>query len=88
MERRNRALESFKEFLYIDSLDGKDKADRLNNWISSYIIDNEPFYLYLTKEQQQLLSELYHKNILFLKNYNMQVKNDMDNIANMRKFIH
>ncbi len=90
MERRNRAVEALKRLKYIDSLDDEQRALLLEEWVNKYINDLEqkPFYTDLTYPQAVELSELYHKNISFLKKHTVYIKESMDSLKKERKFFN
>ena len=69
MERGNRAIKALQELQYLDSLEDERRALLLEKWVQRYVIDKEePFYNSLAESQKIQLSELYFKNISFLKN--------------------
>ena len=86
MERRNRSLKALKELIYIDSLDAHQKAPSLQRWSNKYLDKDiqQSFDLELTDLQK--LSELFYKNINFLKNYKSEIKVQMQGSKNMKKF--
>jgi len=88
MERRNRSIEAFNKLLYIDSLDSEKKAVQLELWVADYLSSNLDFYKDLKEIELLQLSELYFKNISFLKSFRKQLKIDMEYISKQRKFLN
>ncbi len=86
MERRNRSLKALEELIYIDSLDDNQKAQLLKNWSEKYLNEDilESFSLELIELQK--LSELFFKNINFLKRYRADLKIDLDKSKVIKKF--
>jgi len=87
MERRNRSLKALKELIYIDSLDSDLKAQSLEKWVEEYLSKSsiEEFDLELSNLQK--LSELFYKNINFLKQHNKDMKHQIDNYKKIREFL-
>ncbi len=85
MERRDWSLKAYQELVYIDSLDDEEKAPLLLKWGEQYISDNE---FELTLEELIALSELFYKNINFLKTYKDNLKKQIDNHQNIKKFLN
>ncbi|MCK5110872.1 MAG: hypothetical protein KAQ94_05070 [Arcobacteraceae bacterium] len=86
MERRNRSLKALEELTYIDSLDDNQKAPALQRWSEKYLdVDiSESFDLELLDLQK--LSELFYKNINFLKEYRVNIKKELDKGKDIKKF--
>ncbi len=88
MERRNRSLEALESLTYVDSLDDHQRAPALLRWMSKYIA-NENISDCINLEQDSLkkLSELFYKNINFLKTYREKIKQQLDQGEQIKKFI-
>lgn len=88
MERRDRSLKALKELQFLDSLDDQERADGLVRWGTKYI-SNEEESLDFDLEIQDLerLSELYYKNLQFLKNYKNQMQDQMRKNRKMQTFL-
>ena len=87
MERRNRSLKSLSELIYIDSLDDDIKAQRLEKWVEKYLRDNNIADFDLELKDLNTLSELFYKNIAFLKNHRNDMKKAIDNHKKIREFL-
>ena len=74
MERRDWSLKALKSLQYIDSLDSEQRASSLQKWVEDYLVNHqiEDFQLELIELEQ--LSELFYKNISFLKEYKKEKK--------------
>jgi len=88
VERRNRSLKALEELIYIDSLDDYDKASSLSRWSEKYLKEDIQKSFDLELPQLRQLSELFFKNINFLKNHRIEIKKQLDNSKNIRKFFY
>ncbi|RXJ56379.1 hypothetical protein [Candidatus Marinarcus aquaticus] len=88
MERRDWSLKALKELQFLDSLDDQERADGLVRWGTKYI-SNEDESLDFDLEIQDLerLSELYYKNLQFLKNYKNKMQDQMRKNRKMQTFL-
>ena len=87
MERRNWSLEAFLKLNHIDSLDDYDRAYSLQLWTSEYMSDDFLSKLDLEVEELKLFSELFYKNILFLKKHKQSVYTELNQNKNIKKFL-
>ncbi len=87
MERRNRSLRALEELIYIDSLDSYDKANSLINWYNKYLKDSDITNFDLELKNLEWLLELFYKNINFLKEHRIKIKQDIIENAKMQKFL-
>jgi len=87
MERRNRSIEALQELRYIDSLDPEQRAESLRNRVEVNLsqMSIEDFDLELTDLNN--LSELFYKNISFLKQHRKDMKHQIDNHKKIREFL-
>jgi len=85
MERRNRSLKALKELQYIDTLDDDLRAQSLQKWVELHITTNEEFDLEL--KEKKVLSELFYKNITFMKTHRKNMKDEIDNHKKIREFL-
>lgn len=87
MERRNRSLKALEELTYVDSLDDSQKAASLQRWSEKYLtLDmNDSFDLEMVDLRK--LSELFYKNINFLKDYRKDLKKEIDKGRDIKKFL-
>ncbi|RXJ95055.1 hypothetical protein CRV00_04685 [Malaciobacter molluscorum] len=86
MERRNWSLEALSELRYIDSLDSYNKARQLVVWNNKYLFSNEITDFDLELKDLQDLSELFFKNIKFLKEYKEITKKELDKLVKLKEF--
>lgn len=87
MERRNWSLKIYNKLIYIDSLDNEKKASALKLWVDNYLDNKFLDRLDLTSDELSILSELFYKNINFLKQNNQSISNELKQIENIKKFI-
>jgi hypothetical protein len=85
MERRNRSLKALEELLYIDSLDEYEKAPALVKWSDKYLQEDIQSSFDLELPHLQQLSELFYKNIDFLKSHRLDIKKQLDNSRDIKK---
>ena len=87
MERRSRSLEALDSLKYIDTLDSDLKVKLLLDWSSKYL-NNTPIEEYdLELDDLKKLSELFFKNISFLKNYSTSMKLEINSKHKIKKFL-
>lgn len=87
MERRNWSLKALEELIYIDSLDSFEKADSLIRWNKEYLSENTISDFDLELYDLKRLSELFFKNINFLKNHKEDTRKELVNLQKMKKFL-
>lgn len=87
MERRNRSLEALKELRYVDSLDDDLRAHSLDLWYKKYLTGHsiEDFDLELPELKE--LSELFYKNILFLKQHTNTIQSLIKDQTKIKEFL-
>ena len=88
MERRNRSLKALEEFKYLDSLEGEEKAQRIQVWVLKYITDTPIEDFDLTIEELKTLEELFFKNINFLKKHQNSIKKELDENKKIQEFLN
>jgi len=86
MERRNRSLEALKKLYYIDSLDEYNKALELEKWVIKYLDGTFEEEFDLELNDLQKLSELFYKNISFLKHHTSKLKQELKDHDQIKKF--
>ncbi|RXJ87690.1 hypothetical protein [Arcobacter sp. CECT 8985] len=86
MERRNWSLEALSELRYIDSLDSYDRAQQLIYWNNKYLTSNEITDFDLELKDLEELSELFFKNINFLKKYKEIARKELNNVVKLKEF--
>lgn len=87
MERRNWSLEVLNKLVYIDSLDDEGRAMALEKWTDNYVNDTFLDDIDLERDEFETLSELFYKNIEFLKKYNKNIKKELNHNKNIKKFL-
>ena len=86
MERRNWSLEAFNNLNYIDSLDPYDRGYSLQLWVSKYMTEDFLEKLDLNTNELKLFSELFYKNIAFLKEHKVNISAELNKNKNIKKF--
>ena len=87
MERRNWSLKALKSLQYIDSLDAEQRASFLQKWVEDYLIDTHIENFNLELKDLETLSELFYKNIAFLKKHRENMKTQIDEHKKIREFL-
>ena len=88
MERRNRSIEALAELRYIDSLNDDRRASQLLKWVQKYISEKDiSKCIDLELKGLEQLSELFYKNINFLKSYREQLKKDISQTKKIKAFL-
>jgi len=87
MERRNRSVEALNNLKYIDSLDDDFRAESLQEWVEKYLEDSQIEDFDLELNDLNCLSELFYKNINFLKQHRVNMKSSIDNHKKIREFL-
>jgi len=87
MERRNRSLEALGQLKYLDSLESEQRADSLQKWVVKYLNESKIEDFDLVVEDLQSLSELFYRNISFLKQHRQNMKCEIDNHKKIREFL-
>jgi len=87
MERRNWSLKALSDLRYLDSLESELKAESLKAWVELYLNENTIEDFDLNINDLNSLSELFYKNISFLKNHRKDMKKQIDNHKKIREFL-
>ena len=87
MERRNWSIKALKSLQYIDSLDAELRASSLQKWVEDYLVDNHIEDFNLELRDLENLSELFYKNISFLKQHREEMKTQIDEHKKIREFL-
>jgi len=87
VERRNWSIKALKSLQYIDSLDAELRASSLQKWVEDYLVDNHIEDFNLELKDLENLSELFYKNISFLKQYREEMKTQIDEHKKIREFL-
>lgn len=87
MERRNRSIKALKSLQYIDSLDSEQRASSLQKWVENYLVDSQIEDFDLELKDLETLSELFFKNIAFLKKHREEMKTQIDEHKKIREFL-
>lgn len=87
MERRDWSIKALGELRRIDSLESFDKADALVKWFEIYLSDNLITDFDLELDDLVQLSELFYKNIKFLRNQKDIARDEIKRVNNTKKFL-
>jgi len=87
MERRNRSLEVLQKLQYIDSLEPDLRAQELSSWTEKYLSDSEYKNFDLELSDLKKLHELFFKNINFLKQHRIDIKQQLDSQKKIKEFL-
>jgi len=87
MERRNWSIEALKQLRYIDSLDDDQRAQRLMVWSKEYLSDNKIENFDLVLDDLEELSELFYKNVLFLREYQNKINSELKEHHKIKEFL-
>ncbi len=88
MERRNRSLEVLEELAYADSLIETERAPALQRWAEKYLTSDFLENIDLTTSDLKKLSELFYKNVLFLKQQKDEIKEQLNREKDIKKFFN
>ncbi|PPK61148.1 hypothetical protein [Malaciobacter marinus] len=86
MERRDWSLKALSELVYIDSLESYDKAQALVRWNKDYLTSNKITDFDLSLQDLEKLSELFFKNIAFLKEYRKETQDELKQTQKLKEF--
>jgi hypothetical protein len=88
MERRNWSLESLQQLQHIDSQDDEIHAESLKHWVQKYLSEDDFLEkLNLSQNELEIFSELFYKNISFLKQKRDEVQKELKTNQNIQKFL-
>ena len=87
MERRNRSLEALKALRSVDSLEDDSRANAIQLWYDEYLNNNSIKNFDLELPELEILSELFFKNINFLKNHRQDIREELVKNNNIKKFL-
>jgi hypothetical protein len=88
MERRDRSLEALNQLQYIDSLDDELRGESLKHWVQKYLTDEDIIsQLDLSQNELEIFSELFYKNINFLKQKRDSIQKELKQNQNIQKFL-
>ena len=88
MERRDRSLKALQELKQVDSMDDLERAYRLRSWVEKYIQDTPITEFDLPLDRLKELSELFYRNIDFLKKFRENQRIELAKMRDMKKFLH
>ena len=86
MERRDWSLKALSELNYIDSLDDEEKITALESWFDLYLQKNTIQDFDLELSDLKRISEIFYKNINFLKKNKDLMSSQLQNQDKIRKF--
>jgi len=87
MERRDWSLKALLDLRYADSLESEQRAEALKSWVELYLSHETIENFDLNLKDMNSLSELFYKNISFLKNHREDMKKQIDNHKKIREFL-
>ncbi len=87
MERRDWSIKALTELIYIDSLDDFERAQALVKWVGEYLTKHNISEFDLELDDLKRLSELFYKNITFLKSYKDNTREELINMKKMKNFL-
>jgi hypothetical protein len=87
MERRNRSIEALSSLKYIDLLNDELRAKLLQDWVEKYLVDSNIEDFDLEKHDLNVLSELFYKNINFLKQHRVNIRQEIEEYKKIREFL-
>ncbi len=88
MERRDWSLKALEELIYVDSLDNEERAQALVRWYNKYLTETKITDFDLEHDDLLRLSELFYKNIDFLKKHKENVRQTMVENRKMKRFLN
>ena len=88
MERRNRSLKALEELVYIDSLDEYKKVPLIAKWVGQHLKEDIEKSFSLELNELEKLSELFYKSINLLKKYRINIKKQLDEKREIKKFFN
>jgi len=87
MERRNWSIEALKQLRYIDSLDDDQRAQRLVVWSEEYLVNDKIENFDLILDDLEELSELFYKNVIFLREYQNNLQSELKEHHKIKEFL-
>ena len=87
MERRDRSLAALADLRYLDNLKSEQRAESLKKWVLKHLTENKIEDFDLPLNDLKTLSELFYKNISFLKQHRKDMKYEIDNHKKIREFL-
>lgn len=86
MERRDYSNKGLEKLIHITSLEDEQRASELVLWIDEYLTKNLVTDFDLEHDDLLKLSELFYRNLNFLKSYKEQTKEELTVLSNMRRY--
>ena len=87
MERRNWSLKGLSELTYLNSLDSNERAQALILWVEKYLTKHAISEFDLEITDLKKLSELFYKNIIFLKDHKENTRKELIRINKVKSFV-
>lgn len=87
MERRNWSLKGLSELTYLNSLDSNERAQALIRWVEKYLTKHAISEFDLEITDLKKLSELFYKNIIFLKDHKENTRKELIRINKVKSFV-
>ena len=86
MERRDRSLKGLNELIHLDSLDSDERAQGLVRWVDKYLTKHTISEFDLELSDLKKLSELFYKNIMFLKDHKENTRQELIETKKLKSF--
>ena len=87
MERRDWSLKGLSELNYLDSLDSNQRAQGLIRWVDKYLTKHTITEFDLELGDLKKLSELFYRNIVFLKDHKEHTRQELLRMRKLRSFV-
>lgn len=87
MERRDWSVKGLNELTYLDSLDTTQRAQGLIRWVDKYLTKHAISEFDLEIVDLKRLSELFYKNIIFLKDHKENTRQELIRMKKVRSFV-
>lgn len=87
MERRDWSLAGLSELTYLNSLDSDERAQGLIRWVEKYLTKHTIAEFDLEINDLKKLSELFYKNIIFLKDHKEHTRQEILKMRKMKSFM-
>ncbi len=86
MERRNKSIKALKELQNIDSFEEDVKVLALDSWVDEYLQEDIQKSFDLNLNDLNKLSELFYKNINFMKIQHENLKEALNQNKSIKKY--
>ena len=87
MERRDRSVKALHELIYLNSLDDNERAQGLIRWVEKYLTEHTINEFDLELKDLKQLSELFYKNIIFLKEHKESTRQELIKMKKVKSYL-